>query len=397
MDIIFNERGINLNLHVKTGICQRDEDFSRSDVVAFLEGPREKYGFKLTEQEKTKDGKLYLHVPAGTIDAQHTGLYSLRVVWFKTRGGGMQKDVPAFEYGRLMQTCTLSRVFGVTADVDDDNTGFNPDDPTPYVKSYNVKAEPFGRDGMSAYEIAVLHGSQVRSESEWIARYENAEERCALLADRMEAELARLEELKGVLEEASVIIDEFATGYMWSVNPRYVSGGGEQTITLSAACIGDKEFDAVAFYVGDSEEAIASDVNTKTLQATYAVSTTTTFRCEATIDGDAHVSTKTVEYPPVIYIGAGSSKNDVIDSEHAHYLDEHLRGSFDVVVSSTPNKGHIIIAIEEARQGAFIRAEMGGVEMGFNISNHVEYNGTYYKLFISQEEFLPDTYNIDIN
>lgn len=162
MKIVYNQRSVAIDWLITTGINRNPEDFSRADVEVFLIGNGNRYCLQHNDSSTT--GHLNITIPGGALDP---GMYDIKAVWFKTRGGVI-KDAAA---NQVMQVSGLCNVLAMTNESYEDNTGDMTD--ATYYLSLHSHAEPYGYDGMSAYEIACFHGNTLDEET-WVKRYEGA-------------------------------------------------------------------------------------------------------------------------------------------------------------------------------------------------------------------------------
>lgn len=137
---IYNEKRINIVWHVYKGISNVHEDFRKGKPLVFLSSPTDRYPLAVT----CSGGVITASVPP----LANLGNYSIDAVWTK-------------EHGKTAR-CKYENIFTVTDIEDKDSTG--EEAPTVELRSYAVV---YGFDGLSAYEIAVIHGYK-GTEAEWI-------------------------------------------------------------------------------------------------------------------------------------------------------------------------------------------------------------------------------------
>lgn len=132
---------ITINWKIWRGVNKVEEDFVGSNLRVFLIGTENTYYLV----PNAVGGVLTMTIAPGTLAA---GSYDLKAIWEKNGG-------------RTLMSSTRSSIFGIT----------ETEAPERYEEMNIVSyVESYGRDGLSAYEIAVLRGLNrgCRSEAEWI-------------------------------------------------------------------------------------------------------------------------------------------------------------------------------------------------------------------------------------
>lgn len=140
MNYISTNVKINLEWAVKKGIGNEAEDFSRSTVSLFLISDINKWPLPCTADYS---GVVKAEIP----ETLPEGAYSLELIWYKN-------DTNLRCLQRTRKVC----VFVVDA--------ATPVSGLPTIKMSTVAA-PYGYDGLSAYEIAVLRGATSLDEYTW--------------------------------------------------------------------------------------------------------------------------------------------------------------------------------------------------------------------------------------
>lgn len=166
------------------------EDFHslNTELKVFLVGSGNKYYMAHTINRVIEPGYdvIEIEIPSGQLE---TGVYDLRAIWWKNKG-------------RDLLTSNRCGIFGVTDSVEE----------APIEELAEIKiasyTENFGRDGMSAYETAVMYDLHlgITSEKEWVMqetiRIQNEEARKAAEEERKSNEASRVsEETKRVTAE----------------------------------------------------------------------------------------------------------------------------------------------------------------------------------------------------
>jgi hypothetical protein len=133
---------ITINWKIWRGVNKVEEDFVGSNLRVFLIGTENTYYLV----PKAKGGVVTMTIAPGTLAA---GSYDLKAIWEKNGG-------------RTLMSSTRSNIFGITEAEEADQKN-----EVMQIVSY---VESYGRDGLSAFEIAVLRGLHrgCSSEAEWI-------------------------------------------------------------------------------------------------------------------------------------------------------------------------------------------------------------------------------------
>lgn len=132
------------------------EDFTGAELKIFLAGPDNVYSLSYDIVRVGGYNEIHLSVESSTLS---TGVYDLKAVWVKNKN-----SIPDVVNNQFMSVSRRGGVFSVTD---------NPGETTPIPVDGAIKlmsyVESYGRDGMSAYEIAVFRGLDFEgSEKEWI-------------------------------------------------------------------------------------------------------------------------------------------------------------------------------------------------------------------------------------
>jgi hypothetical protein len=149
----------------------------------------------------------------------------------------------------------------------------------------------------------------------------------------------------------------------------------------------------VALYVngvmiegGEAENVYQFEVDTH-------VDDTSVFKCEATILGMDYSVEKYITHYTSFWLGAGNSYWDIMDTAHTIPIEQTIRGAFDV---ECEEGSHFIVIVGEALKDGFIRADLNGFEIPFNVQK-ITRDGNNYWVFTSENVYHQGTYNIDIN
>lgn len=149
----------------------------------------------------------------------------------------------------------------------------------------------------------------------------------------------------------------------------------------------------VAFYVNDVmiEGSEAEDVYQ--IEADVHIDGTSIFRCEATIFGIDYSVEKVITHYTSFWLGAGNSYQDIMDTAHTIPIEQTIRGAFNV---ECQEGDHFIIIVGDTLKAGFIRADLNGFEIPFNVQK-ITKDGNDYWVFTSENVYHAGTYNIDIN
>ena len=145
MDYIYKEQTLNISIDVFKGQSAVKEDFSRADLKVFL-----------------VRGVERVRIPIDTVVDNHGAItfsltdlrpdvYGLKVIWRK----GKEK-APIY--------AELYSIFGIT------EYSYEATNPSKDIVSIRVKlhSATYGSDGLDAYELAVLRGTTMATEEEWL-------------------------------------------------------------------------------------------------------------------------------------------------------------------------------------------------------------------------------------
>lgn len=193
-----------------------------------------------------------------------------------------------------------------------------------------------------------------------------------------------------LLEEA---LGRTLLGFTWQVTPTYIYGEWPTTVHITALPTNPEEvFEYIKLTVGDE---VVDEVEDNT--ASYAfdidLQQTASIRLDAKLLGTAYYRTVDVHHYDSFWLGAGTDYADMMDEAHAINFGQGSRFAKDVVAA---DGDHIIIVMGDTWSPAFIRADIGGVEIPFT-SQDVTIDGHTYKVFTSENTYSAGTYNIDIN
>lgn len=144
---------IEIQWRVIRGINKNSERFMDADLRVFLIGSDK----KVIPHKIVRDG-MYDVISLIIPNDLQTGVYDLKAIWIKNRNT-VSNIVPTLQY---RSESVKTGVFAVT----DSPSEVTCECDSIVLMSY---VDGFGRDGMSAYEIAVFRGLTLLSEKDWIS------------------------------------------------------------------------------------------------------------------------------------------------------------------------------------------------------------------------------------
>lgn len=167
MIYVYKDRKIQIEWTVLRGTSTVREDFSRALLKLFLIGPNEKYFIDATTEGGVISAEILHGLPEGS--------YSLEAIWYKNWNIPVIPENhphPAYhpypQDGRFNNRCLArSRVDYVFTITDYSEEQDAPGDGPVPVKLKSSTAT-YGYDGLSAYEIAVMHEKFYGTESDWL-------------------------------------------------------------------------------------------------------------------------------------------------------------------------------------------------------------------------------------
>lgn len=180
MNYIPTNLKINIEWTVMKGVGNEAEDFSRSAVALFLFSEQNRWTVPCVADYT---GVVKAQLPETLAE----GVYSLDLIWVKNDG--------SVKGSRCVQRTRKPCVFAVDAGTQPP-AGY---EGQPVTVEIRTVAAPYGYDGLSAYEIAVLRGATILDEYEWSK---------GLFNDVLANELKRnQEEIKETQETVQGLID----------------------------------------------------------------------------------------------------------------------------------------------------------------------------------------------
>ena len=194
MLVIVKGRPIEIDWYIFKGANKQAEDFSQLDagsIKVFLVGPSNKGDDQISRFNRftyevnvaTDDNnKQYLKIDIDDTASAllDTGIYDIKVVWVKNS----ELHLGIREGNQHLSESRLSGIFAITADSSEDNTRL--DSGVTAKKILRSFVEPTGYDGLSAYEIAVMHG-YTEDEQTWAEEFTEAEDRVDYEMDETKA------------------------------------------------------------------------------------------------------------------------------------------------------------------------------------------------------------------
>ncbi len=203
-----------------------------------------------------------------------------------------------------------------------------------------------------------------------------------LLTDTVNSIYDQIREIKG----------EPSVGFYLSVTPSYFIGESGADIQIEAVSTSGI-FEKVALYADDVLIAGTEATNVYKQTCTFHVTDTTVIKCVATIMGLEYTSEKTIAHLTSFWLGAGQAYKDIMDIDHLVSIGNSFRGSYEVTCQEGD---HIIIVLGNTLKRDFIRADLNGFEIPFEITKAKEGEETYWTL-VSENIYRAGTYSININ
>lgn len=164
---------ILLDWNITKADCNQTEDFTRARLKVWLISHNNKI---LLDTSIGEDGNVKAVLPSELDE----GIYSLRAIWVVNHGTNAN---PIFNRGQI-SISERKDVFGVTF-YREEATTLSGNTVTMHVKS---SVGVYGKDGMSAYELAVFRGETELDEALWVANLEEMNERFAEIQREWDSE-----------------------------------------------------------------------------------------------------------------------------------------------------------------------------------------------------------------
>lgn len=164
---------ILLDWNITKAGCNQTEDFTRARLKVWLISHNNKI---LLDTSIGEDGNVKAVLPSELDE----GIYSLRAIWVVNQGTNAN---PIFNRGQI-SISERKDVFGVTF-YREEATTLSGNTVTMHVKS---SVGVYGKDGMSAYELAVFRGETELDEASWVANLEEMNERFAEIQREWDSE-----------------------------------------------------------------------------------------------------------------------------------------------------------------------------------------------------------------
>lgn len=203
-----------------------------------------------------------------------------------------------------------------------------------------------------------------------------------LLTDTINDIYNQLREIKG----------EPPVGLYLSVSPEYFIGEEGCDIHIKAVST-QGIMERVAFYIDDVKLEGGESEFVYQFEADTHIDDTSIFRCEATIFGIDYSVEKVITHYTSFWLGAGAAYQDIMDTAHTIPIEQTIRGAFNVECGEGE---HIIVIVGDTLKKGFIRADLNGFEIPFNVEK-ITKDGNVYWVYTSENVYHAGTYNIDIN
>lgn len=170
---------IEITWSIFKGATSVREVFAGSNLSVFLLHINDTYCIDPDDVTINDSGDIVINTPS----TLPLGIYGIQAVWIKN-----ENDLPnKFKNNRNILCSNVDNIFSI----DNGPLSVGSD----YKVSIISSVHTFGYDGLSAYQLAVIHRKTTKSESEWAAEWkqvlENEAERQAQEAERQEQEEER--------------------------------------------------------------------------------------------------------------------------------------------------------------------------------------------------------------
>lgn len=204
---------ITITWSIFKGASSIRESFSNSNLKVYLTGAGDSM---ILTHSINSAGDLVMTTPNNL----SVGVYSIKAVWVKNDGN----LPPGYIHNRNMMTADVQNLFAIS-----NSSQYATTD---YSVTATTGAVPFGTDGLTVYQLAVMHGLTTKTESAWTAEWqavmENETTRQENESERQENEEERQDNaLESVIINygSSVSATDPTTVSNWSQNiPSVLSG-----------------------------------------------------------------------------------------------------------------------------------------------------------------------------
>ena len=194
-----------------------------------------------------------------------------------------------------------------------------------------------------------------------------------------------------LLEEA---LGRTLLGFTWTINPVFFISETPKTISIDVTPTNTGEILEKVYLTVNGIKVEGSDrENVSNAHYEVELSETSTIRVDAQVLGVHYHREQVVTRYNEFFMGCGTIYTDVMDGTPAHTVD--IRGGMRLAKNITAeDNDYIFIIIGNSLYNDFIRADMNGIEIPFNVDT-TTLEG--YVILKSQNTYEAGTYNIDIN
>lgn len=425
---IFFKQGLPIKIEwqIMKGHSDIPEDLSSAALHTWVISPDDK--IYVGGDTSYVDGKVVIdlasmnpHLPAN--------IYSLKAMWYKD--GNMEK----------MSLAEVYQCFAVT-NYEEEATPYPGSSVTIKIKSASAT---YGKDGLSAYEIALMRGTTTAtSEKEWSyirsteiepggVTTEKLRDKCVTsekiaadvfptlvkpLTDDLQNQIDSIQAhgvavsntfgddphisisqktltdaVQAIWDKIDEITGEDTSGIEMTVTPDYyIDEGDGCTLTIHAdSSNAQGKFDKIRFYADNVFLSGAEDVIS--FETTAHVTTSVMIKCVAQILGKTYTKEHYVTRYTNCFLGAGSTFAAIMDAEHSIPVTDGMRGSYDVTCEQGD---YIFIVMPAEMKDVFVRADMNGFEIPMSMTIE-EVDDVSYAVFKSDSTYVAGTYNLDLN
>ena len=194
-----------------------------------------------------------------------------------------------------------------------------------------------------------------------------------------------------LLEEA---LGRTLLGFTWTINPLFFISETPKTISIDVTPTNTGEILEKVYLIVNGVKVEGSDKeNVPNTHYEVELSDTSTIRVDAQVLGVHYHREQVVTRYNEFFMGCGTVYTDVMDGTPAHTVD--VRNGMRLAKNVTAeDNDYIFVIIGNSLYNDFIRADMNGIEIPFDVDT-TTLEG--YVILKSQNTYEAGTYNIDIN
>lgn len=200
-----------------------------------------------------------------------------------------------------------------------------------------------------------------------------------------------------IWDKIDELTGESSNSINMTVTPTYFIGENGCTLTITATAIDSNNgiFDKISFYQDNELIGEAEEVDYYT--TTSRITGTTEIRCEAWVLGRKFTEIRTITQYNSFWMFTGNFTTPQIENKmnksNIVPISKNMRGNYNMTFNQDD---YLYIIMSEQLAEEFIRADLNGIEIPFEITN-ILINDTRYRIYKSVNNYNEGTYNIDIN